>query len=298
MSRGDAHTRRPSPFELYGLIALMVFVWALNFIVGKYALRDFDPLSLACLRTTLAGVLILPLYLAKTRGRKRSWGRGDLPALIMLGVFGVALNQIFFVFGLNRTSVAHAAIVIGLTPIIVLSLAALRGLEKFTLRKVLGMAVAVAGVAALQKNGGSGATFTGDMLILLAAVAFSVFTVFGKESTSVHGSVTVNTFAYVGGSLLLAPLTYVSARGFLFEQVTAAGWLSLLYMAVFPSVVAYLIYYWALAWIPASRLSAFSYLQPLLATLMAIPLLGEQVTLSLMIGGALVLAGVWLTERG
>ncbi|HBY61383.1 MAG TPA: EamA family transporter, partial [Solibacterales bacterium] len=167
----------------------------------------------------------------------------------------------------------------------------------FTFRKAGGMAVALAGVAALQRNGGSGATFAGDMLILAAAVAFSVFTVFGKESTTVHGSITVNTFAYVGGSLLLAPLTFVSARNFGFAQVSAAGWASLLYMAVFPSVVAYLIYYWALVWIPASRLSAFSYCQPLLATVLAIPLLGEQVTGSLLLGGGLVLAGVWLTER-
>ncbi len=297
MSRGDAHTRRPSTLELYSLIALMVLVWALNFIIGKYALRDFDPLLLACLRTTVAGLLILPLYLSKTRGRKRSWSRADVPVLVLLGVLGVFLNQLFFVFGLQRTSVAHAAIVIGLTPVIVLSLAAVRGLERFTFRKAGGMAVALAGVAALQRNGGSGATFAGDMLILAAAVAFSVFTVFGKESTTVHGSITVNTFAYVGGSLLLAPLTFVSARNFGFAQVSAAGWASLLYMAVFPSVVAYLIYYWALVWIPASRLSAFSYCQPLLATVLAIPLLGEQVTGSLLLGGGLVLAGVWLTER-
>ncbi|HBY61384.1 MAG TPA: hypothetical protein DEH78_16300, partial [Solibacterales bacterium] len=134
MSRGDAHTRRPSTLELYSLIALMVLVWALNFIIGKYALRDFDPLLLACLRTTVAGLLILPLYLSKTRGRKRSWSRADVPVLVLLGVLGVFLNQLFFVFGLQRTSVAHAAIVIGLTPVIVLSLAAVRGLERFTFR--------------------------------------------------------------------------------------------------------------------------------------------------------------------
>jgi drug/metabolite transporter (DMT)-like permease len=69
-------------------------------------------------------------------------------------------------------------------------------------------------------------------------------------------------------------------------------------MAVFPSVVCYSIYYYALTYVPASRVSAFSYLQPLLAILMAIPLLGEQPTRSLMAGGALVLTGVFLAERG
>jgi drug/metabolite transporter (DMT)-like permease len=108
----------------------------------------------------------------------------------------------------------------------------------------------------------------------------------------------VNTVAYLGGAAAMAPLTLSLAAGFPFGTVTARGWASLLYMALFPSMVCYLIYYYALTHIPASRLSAFSYLQPLLATLLALALLGERISGGLAAGGALVLAGVYLTERG
>jgi drug/metabolite transporter (DMT)-like permease len=108
----------------------------------------------------------------------------------------------------------------------------------------------------------------------------------------------VNTFAYVGGGLALAPLTVWQAAGFPFERVTMAGWVSLLYMAVFPSVVCYLIYYHALTHMMPSRVSSVSYIQPVLATLMAVILLGEHVTPSLVLSAAVILFGVYLVERG
>jgi Predicted permease, DMT superfamily len=291
LSRGS----KPSPLKLYSLIALMVFFWSLNFVVGKIALRDFPPMLLACLRTTLAGVFVLPVYLLHQE--KTQWKARDVPLLIQLGVFGVALNQVFFVLGLNRTSVAHAALIIALTPLLVLLLASARGLEAFSARKVAGMAIAVGGVGVIHIAKSSQASFVGDLFVLLAAITFTIFTVFAKEATARHGSVTMNTFAYAGGAILLLPVTILVSRDFDFAGVSAAGWLCLIYMALFPSVLCYLIYYYVLTYIPASRVSAFSYLQPFVATLLAIPLLNEHVTISLIVGGTLVLLGVFVTER-
>ena len=79
--------------------------------------------------------------------------------------------------------------------------------------------------------------------------------------------------------------------------ITPQLWFVLLYMAVLPSVIGSLIYYYALIYMPASRVTAFLYLQPLLATLLAIPILGEHITIALVGGGIMVLAGVSLTER-
>ena len=96
---------------------------------------------------------------------------------------------------------------------------------------------------------------------------------------------------------MLLPVTLWLGRDFDFGAVTWSGWASLLYMAGLSSVLCYLIYYYALQRISASRVSTFSYLQPLLATLMAIPMLGEYPTRAIVIGGLLVFAGVFLAER-
>ncbi len=297
---GDA--KRPSHTLLYGLLGLMVLIWSGNYIVGKLALREFSPLALVCVRTTLAGLFMLPVYLVQatrtdTRKRDAPWTRSDIPMLLFLGVIGVALNQILFVFGLSLTSVAHAALVIALTPLLVLALAAARGLEHFTLRKAVGMLIAVSGVGALNFSRAAGASLAGDVLILGAALTFTFFTVFGKESSSKHGNITLNTFAYTGGALILSPVTFYMTRRFDLFSISWRAWAGVVYMALFSSVICYLIYYYALKYIAASRASALSYLQPLLATLMALPVLGEAITLPLAFGGLLILTGVYVTER-
>ena len=295
----DAKTA-PSHWRLYSLIGLMTFLWALNFIVAKFAVRQIPPLMAVGLRTGLAGMLIWPIYFweRKTKG-VAAWTKADVPMLMFLGMFGVALNQMFFVLGIGRTSVAHAAIMIGMTPILVLVIASAIGQESLSAAKLLGMLLALAGVVTLQLSPSKGTvtSFGGDFFIFLASITFALFTVMGKRVVGNFSSITVNTFAYVGGGAFLLPVTLWQSSGFSFQQLSWATWASVLYMAVFPSVLCYLIYYYALLHIPASRVSAFSYLQPLLATVLAIPLLGENPTTSLVAGGCLVLVGVFVAER-
>ena len=297
--RGTAS--RPSSVKLYGLILLMIVFWAMNFLVGKIALREIPPLLLAGLRTTLAGALILPLFFWK-RSRepeKTTWRREELPLLLFLALAGVALNQFCFTTGLSRTSVAHSAFLIGTTPLLVMAISAIAGHERLSRRRSAGMIIALAGVLFLNlaPAKSSGVTVAGDLLTLLAAFTFSLFTVAGKRATASHGGVVVNTIAYVCGAIALSPLTVWQAWGFDFAAVSWKGWLSLFYMAMFPSVVCYLIFYYALTHISASRLSAFGYLQPLLATASAALILKEPVTATLVAGGSLVLTGVFISER-
>src|SRR5579862_622920 len=270
----------------------MVFFWSANYIVGKIALREFPPLLLVGLRILFAGLFMLPVYATQT-GRP-SWSKRDVPALIYLGMFGVTLNQLFFVVGLSMTNVAHSALIIATTPIFVLAIAALIKQEQITWRKAAGMLIAFGGVGmlnAIPSPAGPPAsqpTVLGDIFVTLAAVTFSLFTVMGKQVSLRHSSVTVNTFAYVGGALALVPVVIWAGRSFSYGMVSLAGWSSVLYMALFPSVICYLIYYYALAYISASRVSAFSYLQPVVAMLLAAVTLGERMTLPVVAGGAVI----------
>jgi len=290
---------------LCALIFLMVAFWSGNSIAGKIALRAFSPLLLAGLRIGFAGVAMLPLYGWERTRRPaasetgRTWR--EILQLLLLGILGVTLNQVFFVVGLSRTSVAHAAILIGLTPIQVLIIARLRGQEKITVRKAVGMAIALAGVAVLkwfEPAAGTGATWIGDFVILLAGLCFALFTVFGKEVTARYSTIVMNTYAYVGGALALLPLTLWEAARQPLAQIGAGAWLAAIYMALFPSVIAYLIYYHALAHMTASRVSAFSYLQPVFASIMGVAILGETLGAPVIAGGTVILAGVYLAERG
>jgi drug/metabolite transporter (DMT)-like permease len=293
------------PF-LYFLISLMILLWSANFIIGKVALREFPPFLLSVLRLELAGLILAPVYWIKCRSGFRKLRGPDVMLLTILALCCMG-NQLLFVIGLSRTTVAHSALIIATGPIFVLLIAAFMKLEKITPLKIVGMLIALAGVAVLVEQsyaqpgsaGSSGEpTLAGDALTALASTAFSVFAVLGKKATERYSSLAVNGFAYVAGGAMLIPVLVWQASAFPFAQVSPAAWSSLVYMALFPSVICYLIYYYALSRISASRVTAFIYLEPVLATLMAVAFLGERVTAQLIAGGTVIFAGVYLTERG
>ena len=295
------------PFILYASILLMVVLWSANFIIGKVALREFPPFLLGALRIGLAGMFLAPVYWFRSRhGEAWSQFRSDLPLLAILALCSVG-NQIIFLMGLSRTSVAHSALIIGTGPISVLVIAAWCKLERITPRKIAGMLLALSGVAVLvhqayahttAANPSAQPTLAGDALTAVGSLAFSLYAVLGKKATERHSSLAVNGFAYVAGAVVLIPIVLWQAREFPFARVSPAAWSSLVYMALFPSAICYLIYYHALSHIPASRVSAFIYLQPVIATVMAVAFLGEQITAPLVAGGTVIGAGVYLTERG
>jgi drug/metabolite transporter (DMT)-like permease len=287
---------------LYGLIFLMIFFWSANYVVGKVALREVPPLLLSGIRVTLAGAIMLPVYRFAGPKRQPSLRLRELGLLAVLGVFGVVLNQLFFVVGLGRTTVAHASIIVSLGPMLVLLIACSMKLEKLTARKLAGMAIAFGGVAMLKifqdSRTTAHATWFGDMFVFLSTLSFALFTVFGKPVTRHYSSTTVNTVAYVSGALVMAPLTVWQASLFPLSRITPLAWLCAFYMALFPSVAAYMIYYYALTHIAASRVASFSYIQPVFATLMAVLILDERLTVPVVAAGLTILAGVYITERG
>lgn len=281
----------------------MTFIWGVNFVVSKIALRFFPALILAPLRMIVAAILLIPVFAWELK-RRPGWDSlpswREMPLLTVIGLIGVGINQVAFMTGVQRTSVGHAALLIALTPMLVLLMAWLRGQEVLSPGKIFGMATAVGGVAILNFGPGarlSGATLLGDSLVFLAALAFAFFAVASKEATALHGGLTVTTVSHIVSSFVILPFLAWTARGFEFAAVTPAGWTVLVYLAVFPSIVCYLIFYFALHFIPASEVASFSYLQPWIAALTGLWILGEPLTGTLVAGGVLILFGVFLAQR-
>jgi len=309
-------TDRPRTALLGSLIGVTVVSWSLNFIVGKIGLRHMPALTLATLRVTLAAFVIVAVYLfaamrrrgaaqAPPHDRRFHFDRRDALTFLRLGFLGVVVNQVCFTVGLSYTTVGHAALIIGMGPIFVLLLARLQGLEALTLKKVMGMAAAFAGVAVLAAEHGVSLhsnTLRGDLITFTGSVAFSLYTVLGKKVAEQYDSLAMNTFNYLVGAALLAPLTILECRRLAHGPGWASpgwtGWGAVAFMAVFSSVIAYLIYFWALRYMTASRLATFSYIQPVATTLLGIAWLGDHFTRSLLLGGALILAGVYSIESG
>jgi drug/metabolite transporter (DMT)-like permease len=290
-------------FGLYALLGVMLACWAANFTFAKIATRELPALLVACLRTVCSGLFMGPIYLL-FRGSQafagRPWRARDVPGLLAIGVAGLVGNQIVFVLGVSRTSVAHSALLVALTPILVLLGATAARHERLSAVKLGGMALAVSGVVLLQFGRFSGRTssLVGDTLILISAAMFAAFSVFGKKAATEFGIITINAFAFLGATLLVLPYTLWELNRFGVGNISLKAWVSVLYMGLFPSIVAYFIYVYALRRLPASRVSSVSYLQPIFATLLAVVVLGEHPGDAFVGGAALVLTGVWITQTG
>ena len=291
--------------QIYGMVSLMTIFWSLNYIAAKIALRSFPPVFYACMRMMIAGILMVVLYAFWVRTRPQSaiqkWPWRDLLILSGVGVVGMVGNQIFFVAGMGRTSVAHASLVIATTPVQVLLFAWLKGQEQLTALKVAGMAMAIGGVGVLNLAPGrsaQGTSLMGDFLIFLCASSFAMYTVLGKERMLKFGAIPVNALGFGLSAILLLVPVVGWGRSFDFAAVPALAWWMLAYMAGISSVLCYIIFSYSLEHLPASRVASFSYAQPFIASLAAWWLLGEPVTLSVALGGLMVLGGVWLTGKG
>jgi drug/metabolite transporter (DMT)-like permease len=294
-------TPAPSRARLYGLLGLVLLVWSANFIFAKLALRGAPALLVVCLRTALSGLFMIPVYLVFARSpgpQVRAFTARDLPRLAVVGVVGIVGNQLLFVLSLSRTSVAHGAIVSATGPLLVLGGAAVLGQERLTSRKLVGLLAAAAGVAVLQlgKAPAGTASTAGDLLMLGNATLFAAFSLLGKRAASQVGSLALNAIAFWGGGLLALPYAVWGLWRLGPKSIGLAAGIGILYMSI-ASIVGYLIYSYALRYLPASRVSSTVYLQPLVATLLAVVFLGEQPGLGYAAGAAVVLGGVWWAQR-
>ena len=271
-----------------------------TYLAAKRALAELSPFEVALARFVLAGAVYVALLLA----RPPRVARRDLAGLAALGFVAIPLNQGLFLGGLSLTTPGHAALLYATTPVFVFLIGAWRGEERATPRKLAGIGVAFAGVAVvlasrgqLSGAGDARAGLAGDVLVLLAVMAWAVYVVFGKAYVGRYGVVTTTGLTVVIGTLLYVPLGLAVSREASFRAVSPVGWASVAYLVILTSVVAYLVYYWSLARAEASRVAIWSNTQPVLTALLAWAIHGDPLTGAFVAGVALVIAGVALTQR-
>jgi drug/metabolite transporter (DMT)-like permease len=292
-------SNRPGPFLIVLTFFALLSMWSFNYVAGKTSLRYIDGVTLGTFRIQLAALVILPFYFLK-RSRTRLRAR-DIWTLSYLGFF-LCFNQLFFTIGLSFTTSGHSAMILATGPVIILIFAHFLKLESLAAGKLAGMAIACVGVFVLATEQGldlrHSSTLAGDLYTLLGTTSFAFFVVLGKKVARQYDSISMNTISFLASSILLLPLTIRQAVHLNWVSVPWIAWAGLFYMSAISSVAAYTLFYWLLRYVEASRAAAVNYLQPLGAVLVGAAFLNEVPTRHLLAGGALILLGVYLAERG
>ncbi len=269
--------------------AAVVLIWALNFIVGKVGVQELPPLLLMGLRFTLVAALLAPFL--------RSPGRSRWPLIAALAVVLGCFHFGLLFVGLSGVSAGPAAIAIQLTVPFSAALAAIFHGERLGPWQLGGMGIAFVGIWLLADTSAQAPDLAHLLMVVVAAFAWSVANVLIKRLGP------INVFTLNGWIALLTAPLLLAASGLIehgqLDAIAAADWRAwgaIVYMAVGASVVAYGLWYYLIEKHEMNKVVPMTLLSPVLAVFLAVPLLGEPLTTTLMVGGAVTLTGVAMIQ--
>jgi drug/metabolite transporter (DMT)-like permease len=290
-------SRRTLIVAITSLLGATLF-WAGNYIVGAGAVESIDPLSLVLLRWSLA---VVPLLAIAQIAERPQWRQvlAAWPWLIVLSVFGLLGYNLLLYTALEHTDAFSASLINAFNPALITLAAAAFLRERLTRRAVGGVLIALAGVLLVLSNGDLGKLLqagfgTGELFMIGAIAAWSAYTITGRlapplppiTATAIQAAITI---------VVLTPFSLAAGGPALPSTQRAIA--SLAFIALFPSVLSYLLWNRALAVIPAGKAGVFLNLITVFTALFTI-LAGHPYTLAQIAGGVIVVAGILLTSTG
>ncbi len=291
----------PRDFLLYAKATFAVVAWGASFVATKVALRDLGPYSIIWGRFAV-GVLVLVTVLFF----RRNWAvpaKRDLFFFALLGFLCVPFHQFLQTVGLETAQASTSGWIIATTPVFIALLGRFVLGEKLGMGRTMGILLAAAGVLVVV-SGGSPSSWmnmrfgtVGDLLMLVSAVNWAVFSVLSRKALSRYSGALMMTWVMGLGWLMATPMLLDGSGPTEYVHLSAAGSGALLFLGVCCTGLAYVFWYDALQGMEASRVGAFMYLEPPAAVVVASLVLGEPVTPAAVTGGILILFGVWMVNR-
>ncbi|MBX5482349.1 MAG: DMT family transporter [Myxococcaceae bacterium] len=283
---------------VYAALLAQTAISAGTYLAAKQAMVDLRPLELVMARFATSGIVFV-LLLAVLPGPALPPKEARL-RVFLLGVLAGPLNQGFFFFGLDHSTAAHAALLYALTPLGVYLYLVWRGEAVISRTRVLGIGVAFIGVVMLLLGRGLRAAIGplwGDALILVAVAAWVLYTAEGRVLIERYGAFRATAWTMTVASFVSVPFAPLVVHLPHFTQASHLTWWMIVYLGLATSVISYILWYFALSRLEASKVAVFANLQPAATALAAWALLGEPLTWEIFAGGALVIAGVRITQR-
>jgi len=286
------------------VLVLANIVYATSYVATRLTLADIPPSALALSRLVIGSLILVPLAFALRKSGAPAFSPADRWRIFWMGALGFAGAFALSHWGLARSTATNGALLITVEPITLLLLAPLFLGERLTVREKVGAGLALLGAAVVVANGIPGFSQTlvphwrGDLLLILAGVAYASYSLIGREILARHSSASVTAWSIVWGAVTMLPLALLERATGAVPRLTPLAIAGILYLAVVITALGYLAWNYALERVPASQAAIFLNLQPLVGALLGVGVLGEPLTLYIVAGGALILTGLTLTIKG
>jgi drug/metabolite transporter (DMT)-like permease len=294
--------RSITAFQAFLMVLLIVF-WGSSFVVVKQVLGDgLSPIAIATFRFLVAGALFLAALAIKKRVAptyRLRVERKDLPTLVVLALSGVTFFFTIQYTGIQLAGASIAAILVCLLSPIIITVASARMFSEHLARwQFLGIGVAVAGTLSVVSSDllnlqGNAPFFVGTLVLLSTPIMWAVYSLLGERIMKKYDAFLVVSYVSLIGGLCLIPFSLAEGT---FLQVFVLGtneWLAMLYLAFTCSLLGYYIWFYVLKK-AGSAASSFLFGEPLVTVVFAVIFINETLSLSVIVGAALIFVGVYL----
>jgi len=286
---------------VYGKLFLTAIFWGGTFVAARVVAQDVPPYSASFLRFLTASLFLIVMIILREGGVPPLKRHQVLPA-VLLGMTGVFAYNVFFFFGMQTVAAGRASLIVASNPVFISLFSALLFRERLDAGKALGIILCLTGAALVISRGDissllSGGVGWGEVFILGCVASWVAYSLIGKVIMKDFSPLAAVTYScLIGCAALLPPALLENITG-LIGGFPLRDWLGLLYLGFFGTVLGFFWYYEGIRQIGPSRASVFINFVPVSGVFFGWLLLDEAVNLSLLTGAALVLGGVYLTNR-
>ncbi len=283
------------------ILALIIvnIIWGGASPIFKYSLENIPPFTLAFIRFFFAGLIFLPFSLFHFQNLSlKRWFE-----VLLVSFFGIFINITFFFLGLKKTESINVPIIASSGPVFLYIFSIIFLKEKPRLKVFLGMMISLLGVLIIIFSPlifSNQQVFFGEVegnLFILLAIFGKVFsTIIGKDLFKKVNPLFVTSFTFLASSFLFLIFVPFEFNNWSLNMLNINGWVGIIYGVFFSSAVAYFLFYCAISKVDGQEIGLFAYIDPVVAVLIAAPLLGEYPNLFYLIGSLLVFGGIYLAE--
>ncbi len=284
--------------NIYIVILFQQLLAAGTHLVAKTVTQEVNPVLLTFLRNIVSLCAMLIMFMVREKRVKVE--RRDFKQLALLSFLAVPMNQFLYLYGIKFTLASNGALLYGTTPAIILILSYLILKEEMTRKKIIGVMIAFTGISIVMFERGIDFTsdyFYGNVMIFLAVIAWALFAIYGKQLVKKYGAFHITVLSMIGGAIMFLPVGIIDLSINGMPTLTPGNWGSILYLSLGTSVVAYMLWFYALGRMDTTKVAVFANAQPIFTTILAVLFLDQPLTAAFLIGGAITISGVVLTQR-
>jgi drug/metabolite transporter (DMT)-like permease len=292
------HKSRVKTWAHLSLLAANI-IYGVNYSIAKAVMPDhIKPLALVSFRSVLTAGLfwITSLFMPK-----EPVNRKDLLFLFGCSFFGVVINQILFLAGLNLTSPINSSIILSTNPIFAFVFAALILKERISFLKGSGLAIGLSGVLLLILQNGkpdiASSTFLGDIFTLTNTISWAFYTVIIKRMLEKYHPVTVMKWTFLFGMITTIPAGYNQWSTMDWSSIPLNAWLGISFVVVFSTYLGYLLISFGLRRLSPTIVSTYTYTQPIIAAYIASMMGQDHIDIVMVVSALLIFTGVFVVSR-